>query len=364
MSFEPFILRSVDNARQWVDACSKSISWEPNDCATKLANMLGYGSWEVMVYAIENATPSRADEDVDLHTYKQRIKRYLHVLIVEHGVDPTVSLNLLQALSPSSNKPAKAFIPSETATCSLEIFDALRDLFEPGDKPFDEMDSPSSYAEESFPNQIESYRASQALEVCGRVLPSQWADFLSHLNWDVEFDGDEIPNIGEPSIFIEDDVYGEVPVYLSATTTSPFNYSDEITQSGSELERNACVGDFFLNRAESSVMLLLNRWPQFRKVGDIELCFLGCAFDSERMEWKALLFNHACDSVDALLALNEYVTDINIGHSTLHDNGGTLLRCACLALSESEFDSSSVMTVSVEQLKDEDTGWTIQRYTN
>lgn len=61
MGHEPFVLASVDRAQAWVDSCAKSLEVPPEKAASMLAGMCGFGSWDVMTYAIGSMPPSPRD---------------------------------------------------------------------------------------------------------------------------------------------------------------------------------------------------------------------------------------------------------------------------------------------------------------
>jgi len=109
MDIEPFIFISSDRALQWVDLCSKALAAPREDVAKILANLWGFGSWDVMTYAIESLSPSVTDEELDFPAVVARLKHQILVLTNEHGLDELLASFLLAHLSPTSNRQSKAF---------------------------------------------------------------------------------------------------------------------------------------------------------------------------------------------------------------------------------------------------------------
>ncbi|MCK1788825.1 hypothetical protein [Pseudomonas violetae] len=362
MAIEPFILKSVQRAQQWVDLCSKGMEIARDEAASMLANLCGFGSWDLMIFAMESLPPSRVDEDVDEKLANERTRNYAKILVSRCGLDPGEALYLLGALPPSSNRRYEAFQHGDAITLHSDQLRAFEDFaHDVAESDLGEETDEEIASEFWVPPDPE--KVSVALQLCGFVEEEPWIAIFSELGWDFRAFSEYQTNLGEASFVIHDADLGEIPVYLTPTAPEPRNDPQNSEDRAQILQRQACVGDFITEwKVTSRVALLLSRWPWILKRDGRSYCHLGSVYDRELNSWHDLLFSRDCASVGVLLALNEQVTDLQLGSPALEDVDGEFSKFATLCLSGvgiadmligSKLDLVSALNV--------DTGWAMQR---
>lgn len=334
---EPIILPSVDRARIWVDLCAKSISVPAEKAALILATLCGFGSWDVMTYAIETMPPSPADEELEPDQYRYRLKSQLRILVHDHDLDVGEAMMLLGLLPPTSREPHKAFKMTDTAGFSELQIQAFQEYAgEFLTEMVDEM--PPGVLQSVLENHAlrlaEPNRATVALALSGHTNPESWLHILDFLCWSYDCFDDQCPDLDEPSYTIYDQSLGAIPVYLSPIARAPVSNKRSPADRAQRVQRALCVGDYVTNWKErSAVALLLQRWPLINEVDGQIYCHLGSVYDGEKNQWTDLLFNRQCTSVAKLLKLNDRLKDIRKGCPELVDTDADLSNLATICLS-------------------------------
>jgi hypothetical protein len=329
MHEEPFVLSSMDRARDWVDICSRGAELPKEKVAAMLASLCGFGSWDIMSYAIEALPPSLVDEKVASEVVQSRLKHHLQVLIGVHQLDPPLAIFIISMISPTSGKPLKAFSKSDEFAVSSDqrlAFEAFVNELpvDDGPKLFTAPGNP-----EHFELQCEPNRTHLALTLCGDTEPLLWCQVFDSLGWEYELADDDIPDIDEPSFEIYDDILGEVPVYITPLSRPPATQGEPIDRA-LRLQRAACLGDYLSQDFPGEAALMLMRWPVMKEIDGHLYCHAGSVYLFELGEWQDLLFNLRCTSVSELLKLNNLVEDIHQGHPALEDQGGDF--CTLLSI--------------------------------
>lgn len=364
MPIEPFILKSFERAQQWVDLCSKGLEIAPDEAASMLASMCGFGSWELMTFAMESLPPSRVDEDVDVNLAKDRTQNYVKVLVSRFGMSPWEAIYLLGELPPSSNRRYETFKPGEGLKQHNEKLRAFEDFAHDltDGEMVQEMEEDNKIASEFWvpPDPAKVY---VALQLCGFVDEEPWIAIFSELGWDFKVFSEYATDVGEVSFVIDDTTLGKVPVYLTPTAPEPRNVREDFDDRVKTLQRNACVGNFVMNwRDTSRVALLLSRWPWILKRDGRSYCHLGSVYDRELNEWRDLLFSRDCASVRVLLALNDQVTDLHKGCPALEDEDGEFSRFATVCLSGVGIaEMLTGINLELVSALNVESGWAIQR---
>lgn len=335
MPIEPFILKSFERAQQWVALCSQGLEIAPDEAASMLASMCGFGSWDLMTFAMESLPPSRVDEDVDVNLAKDRTRHYIKVLVSRFGMSPWEAMYLLSELPPSSNRRYETFKSGDSLQQHAEKLRAFKDLdqdltdSEIGQEISKEIEIASRFWITPDPEKV-----NVALQLCGFVDEEPWMAIFNTLGWDFRVFSEYQTDVGEASFVIDDGDLGEIPVYLTPTAPEPESHIADSDDRVQILQRNACVGDFVTEwKATSRFALLLSRWPWVLKRDGRTYCHLGSIYDGEMNAWRALLFNQSCTSVGRLLALNEQMSDIHQGSPELEDVDGEFSQFATVCLS-------------------------------
>lgn len=285
MDYEPFVMKSVDRAREWVDAYSKSAQEDKEDSARTLAMLCGFGSWDVMVFAIETLPPTACDEEVGQDEVLRRIKAYMHVLVGLENIRPPIAMYFIHRLSPSASYPYAAIERAE----ALDVEAALEN---------------SDTDEEDFVTEIDHVRLHTCSRMCTEVNVEGWLMGLEYLGWDVDVDTiDEEADIGEPSFEVLDDEIGRLPVYLSGLTRIPETDGDP----GARAFLKACLGDFILNGYDSGALLVLWQHPQHKEIAGRAFCCIGVSYSTQQDSWKDMLVNVDCSSPGRFFQLNDMI---------------------------------------------------------
>ncbi|MGE8063874.1 hypothetical protein [Pseudomonas sp. NPDC089569] len=314
MGNEPFILKSVTRAREWVDAYATSLKIEKEESSSVLALLCGFGSWDVMVFAIESMPPTPCDESIGEDGASERFEGYMHVLVCLQNVRPAIAMFILERLSPSANYPFKAF--------TLE--DALAEEAKAED---DDLDEELISDLGVLPSPLRVFTTAR---MCGHANQNEWANCLESIGWYVDPNSiGEDANIGEPSFEVVDENLGRIPVYLGSMTRTPETDDDPSVR----LMMKACLGDFIQEYARDEVphhvFFILWQFPQHKEISGNDYCCIGVRYSLVDESWKDILISQACDSPGRMLELNDKVGPIaEIGLSKsrveLADGGKTL----------------------------------------
>lgn len=369
MGHEPFVLASVDRAQAWVDSCAKSLEVPPEKAASMLAGMCGFGSWDVMTYAIGSMPPSPRDEELAPNEYQERLAGQLRFLVRDHELDPAAAIHLLVALPPMSGRPFSGFDLDAPQAYKPEHLLVLRNFAVECSLEFEEhapgfFDSGINLQGLSLADPV---RADIAIALSGRTVPEAWLYILEALGWQYDFSEDDHPDLDEPSFTVFDPVLGDVPVYLSSIARSPVFDEEAEADRGQRVQRALCVGDFTSHwKDRSSVALLLHRWPVVRAVNDLVFCHLGSVYIENSNSWRDLLFTLGTSSLHELIELNAAAKDFPDQWPGLADTDENLSHLACICLSgldPFEVDESPDIELLGVRLPIGDTGWMIQKLT-
>lgn len=367
---EPFILHSVDRATQWVELCSQGTGFARDKAASMLATLCGFGTWDLMTYAMGFMPPSLPDEDVERAEAVERMKNHMRVLVGSHQLEPATSLYLLNKLPPTSKKQYVPFTMDEgieLTPMQVETIEEFADEFAQSDAAQEYYDAQRE--SETFATQIEPNRASIAISLSGDTASHLWVDILDRLGWDFDYypQADDCPDLDEASfVLLDNDGEWDVPVYLSPIAHTPRHNFDQPDYRSRRVQRALCVGDYMAHWQDCSpYALLLQRWPAVKEVNGKHYCHLGSVYSQQTNQWKDLLFNLGCTSFARLLELNEQVEDIHQGHPALEDYHKILGDFATAGLSDidpQEFDLLEEFVLICQRGTDPVTGWSIQRF--
>ncbi|KSQ21800.1 hypothetical protein APB26_33010 [Pseudomonas aeruginosa] len=332
-----------------------------------LAGVCGFGSWDVMTYAIGSMPPSPRDEELVPSEYQERLAGQLRILVQDHDLDPASAIHLLVALPPTSGKAFSSFDPDEpylykaehllvlrnfAVECSRELENLVPDFF----------DASVNLQGLSLADPV---RADIAIALSGRTEPEAWLYILEALGWQYDFSEDGHPDLDEPSFTVFDPVLGDVPVYLSPLTKAPVFDAEIQVDRGHRVQRALCVGDFTSHwKNRSTVALLLHRWPVVREVDDQVFCHLGSVFNAKSNSWRDLLFTLGTNCLHELIELNVAATGFPDRWPGLADSDENLSQLACICLSgfdpfeEDESPDNELLGVRIPI---GETGWMIQK---
>lgn len=347
MENEPFILKSVDRAREWVDAYALSMKIEKEESSSLLALLCGFGSWDVMVFAIESMPPTLCDESVGAVGTNERFEGYMHVLVCLQNIRPIIAMFIISRLSPSANYPFKAFTMEDALALEAKAED-------------ENLDETLNNAQVIIPSPI---RMITTARMCGDANLSGWVNCIACMGWNVDPESfDDEANIGEPSFELFDESVGRIPVYLGSMTRTPETDDDPSVQ----LMMKACLGDFIQDYAwdeEYQVFFILWQCPQHKQISGNDYCCIGVRYSQEDEAWKDILVSQACDSPGRMLELNDRVGPIDeIGLSksreALADDGKALASTFAVILSGNvnPDDPQTDWTIQREELND-GSGW-------
>lgn len=367
MQHEPFILSSVDRAQTWVDLCSKGLQLPAEKSASMLCSLCGFGSWDVMAYAISSMSPSPADEELEPEQYRQRLVGQIRTLVKDHDLDIGKAIILLASLSPTSRKSFAPFSLEEPPPFTEQHELAMRDFAKEHVGELLEMAPPGLFDSEINQELLQladPVRAEVAIALSAHTAPDTWLYVLRALGWEFDYLGDEHPDLDEPSVTVFDEVQGEVPIYLAALSWAPvFDVRTEPDRT-QRLQQAICVGDYMRHwKGRGKVALLLNNLPVVKVLDGKLYCHLGCAYQGDENCWTALLFNLNCTSVHKLLELNSMARGHSNGWPGLADEDGEFSQLASICLSG--FDPTEAVempegALQLQRVRIPSSSWMIQ----
>ncbi|HBP1602328.1 TPA: hypothetical protein L5U90_003432 [Pseudomonas aeruginosa] len=325
MNTEPFVMKDVSRALQWVNVCAASCGFDNEKTATVLATLCGFGSWDVMTYAIDNLPPSTCDEHLPSDALEARLRRYATILIQEYEVSPPAALGIIHHISPSTEKPLRNFV----------VFDVGED--DEDDEDFLGEDDLSSAVITALGTELCPDRVTQTVPLTVCVNSATWQYAMEYLGWEAEELDDEAL-IGEASLLIHSNQDSSVvPVYLS-TVLPPPDFSGAFSEYPSHrLLQYACLGNFMSEwaPADAECFIILSRWPLMTTFRSKTYCCIGVAFDLKTGRWLDLLINRKCRDITTALDLNRKVSSLRKGAAPLGEPDGRF--CKQLALRLGDF---------------------------
>lgn len=325
-----------------------------------LANLCGFGGWEIMTYAVEALPPSPVDEKVSVEVARARMSHHLKVLVGGHEFDPAFAVFIVSMICPTSGLPWKSFTLEDEMELSADQLQTLESFAH----EFAQSDMGHQYAEAHrqpglFDLMCEPSRTRLALALCGDTEPLLWTGIFEALGWEYE-EIDEIPDFDEASFVIFDQILGQVPVYITPLSLPPAIEGEPVERT-QRLQRAACVGDYMATWSDfADFALMLMRWPCMKIIDGRWYCHAGSVYNGEANEWQDLYFNLQCNSLGTLLELNDHVTDIHQGHPAVEDIDGSFSALSSIYLSGYEPDDFPDDVVKFVQAKNEETGWFMQ----
>lgn len=299
MESEPFIMKTVDRAREWVDAYSASTQIDKEESAKVLAMLCGFGSWEVMIFAIESMPPTACDETVGEDVFGHRKDRYMHVFICLLNIRPAIAMFFIRRLSPSASYQFEPFAMEDALGNEAK----LREQF---------LTDEAEFLQDDDENVTDPVRLMTGARLCGRVNVDGWIDGLDYLGWEVDHESiDEAADNGEPSFDVYDEDIGLIPVYLSCLTRIPETEDDPSIR----LFMKACLGDFIMDNGSDgesrNFFMILWSHPQHKEIGGKDYCCIGVSYSSMSESWKELLISTHCESLEHALQLNDLIHSID-----------------------------------------------------
>ena len=318
MPVEPFVMRDVARAREWVEVFSKSCGVTADYSASVLASLCGFGSWDVMTFAINSMPPSSCDEAISDEEVQERRCRYIATMTGTHSIQPLIALAVADFLSPSAGTP-------------LQGFDALELMEEMGgDDDDDEFDVDSLFG--SFTSPI----AHEIVIPLACELDSAWENVFEYIGWCVEPLFNEYEIVGTPSFVIPDPIDDSrvFPVYQTLALPEPA-FSGMVSDYPTiRLVQSACLGVFYTDwAAKSPGFLLLSAQPQIARHNGRHFCYVGQMYIKATGRWVDLLLNKACEDIWRLRDLNANVKEGFQGASKLGDRNDNFAKRVALLLS-------------------------------
>lgn len=312
MATEPFVMNDLELAQQWVNACVESCGFEPDKAAKVLANLCGFGSWDVMAFAIDNMQPSKLDEHISAQDRDSRHAQYIRILVEDHAVSITGAVCIIDNLSPSSGRPKAAF---EFVGDDEDSGPGSDD--EMAFRPCDHEDGDSGCINCA----LQAVTALPCRERVAAVLPmaihvdsDPWLSAMAYMGWtveEVEWETD-VEVMAEAPFVVYSDDGSVVPVYLSSHLPAP-DFGGETSDDPSfKLFQYVCLGNFLSEWAgsEATSFVILGRWPLIYPAEDKLYFCIGVAYDSLTQSWTNLLLNRKCRDMATLLKMNREVTDL------------------------------------------------------
>jgi hypothetical protein len=328
MAVEPFVIRGIERAQEWVEVCSKSCHFKAELSASILASLCGFGTWDVMVYAIADLPPSKCDEQIELPLLHLRHEAYASVLMINYRLPMPLAALIISRISPSSSKP-------------FTVFDApaLVDIDDDDDSDDDQR---AFDIDEHFAAISTAERLGALLPHSAEIDPIRWAHSFDYLGWRWEALEDKCV-IGEPAFVLHfsDRAEGCIPVYLAHALPCP-EFDKEISEfSDVRLAQHACLGNFVSEwspKGSTDFILLASR-PHYIVQRKRSYCCIGLAYSWSERAWTDLIINRNCQDLKAVIQLNRKATSFKSCASTLSEPDGAF--CKQLALRLSGFDINS-----------------------
>lgn len=342
MSAEPFIMRDEDRALEWVRVFSDSCSVPNEFAAALLASLCGFGSWDVMMFAIESMPASPCDESLPPYQVHQRHLRYIEIMIHDHAIGVPVAHAVAAQISPSSGSPL-------TRIDALGLLDMLED-------EADEMDLDGFEIGELFAS-VSSDAGLYVMMPLTSELNLTWTRVFDYMGWDHTYLFNDHELTGTPSFVLHDPTEGSAgfPVYLAHSIPPP-SFNLQISDFPTPRHRQcACLGDFVTDWAGegSPGFLLLSAYPQIAQLKGKYYCYIGQMYVHASGIWVDLLLNKACADVWTLLHLNKKVTPELKGASRLSERSDLFGKRIALLLSDfvpgfDEADEYSIVAMETD----------------
>lgn len=354
MPAEPFVMRDEDRALEWVKVFSESCAVSAEFAATVLASLCGFGSWDVMIFAIGNMPPSPCDESIPPDQVHERQNRYIAIMTHDHSIKPIIAMAVTDYLSPSTGVPLQKFDAAEL----LEEFDEDED--EDEDDEFD----PGAFNIVRLFNAVPSEVGIEIVMPLASELGESWLEVFDFLGWEAEPFFNDYEIAGSPSFLVED-ITGEspgFPVYLAHALPVPA-FNRQISENPTiRMWQCACLGDFVTEWANqgSPGFLLLTACPQITLLNGKYYCYVGQMYVEAEGHWVDLLLNRACTDVWTLLELNSKVMEGFKGASKLGERSELFGKRIALLLSgfQPEFEDAGDWSIVALRTCE---GWSIVR---
>lgn len=350
MPAEPFIMRDANRALEWVRVFSESCAVPTEFAAELLTSLCGFGSWDVMMFAIENMPPSPFDEAISPDQVHERKRHYIALMANHHGIKPIIAFAVTDLMSPSTGTPLHQFDAAEI----LEVF---------GEEDEDDVwfGSDDFHIDQIFGN-TPSEAGTAVVPPLSGELNDCWLQVFEFLGWETDSDFYPSEVTGSPSFLLED-ISGEspgFPVYLTHDMPSPSFERDISDNPTVRLVQCACLGDFVTDWASmgSPGFLLLTAYPQLTRRNGKFYCFIGKMYVEAEGHWIDLLLNKACRDPWSLLQLNSKVTEDFRGASKLGERTELFAKRVALLLSgfDPEFDEVDYWCIVAMSTGD---GWSV-----
>lgn len=348
MDNDPFIMKSVDRAREWVDAFAKAMESEKEESSGLLATLCGFGSWEIMVFAIESMPPSACDEVASKEDVVRRHDFYLHVFICMHNIRPPIARYLTSHLSPSASYSFAAF--------------SMEEAFAESNRLNSQAENDQGEELVHIPDPIRFFTSAS---LCGAVNVQGWCTALELLGWDIDPASIDVEaDIGEPSFEAEDESLGTVPIYLSGIVRVPETEDDP----AANLFMKACLGDFVQEngRVDAEAFLILWRDPQHKTIDGNDFCCIGVSYHLDDECFEDVLISIDCRSPDILFDLNSSIetldgSDFDELDERLIDKERAMCNLLAVILSGQSPEDPPEGGWIMECQEDPDSGWGIVR---
>lgn len=342
-------MRDEDRALEWVRIFTESCPVQAEFAASLLASLCGFGSWDVMLYAIKNMPPSQCDESIPSDQAHERQGRYFEIMTHDHNINPYIAWAVTNFLSPSTGAPLQKFNGAE--------------ILEETETEDDEDDPGSLHIKRLF-----GFAPSpEAIEIVGPLgceLGDLWLEVFDFLGWEAEPFLNDYEVAGSPSFLLEDPGGQSpgFPVYLAHAIPPPY-FDRQISDMPTiRMWQCACLGDFVTEWTGQGCpgFLLLSAYPQITHLNGKFYCYVGKMYVVTEGHWVDLLLSKSCSDVRTLMELNSKVTKGFRGASKLGERTELFAKRIALLLSgfDPSYDDSAEWSI-VAMPTDE--GWSVVR---
>ncbi|MCU9528376.1 hypothetical protein [Pseudomonas mosselii] len=321
-----------------------------------MASLCGFGSWDIMIFAIGSLPPSACDEVLSPDELEIRLERYFQVLIAEHEIHPDLAGAIVNFLSPSSGRPFSGFGPRELARmqaglAALAELGGLAEL----DHEVEEFEVENLFGAYPSPTNMELLAPlAFGPEVDG------WLEVFQFLGWDAT-ELEEAGIVGRPAYQISDTTLGRrgIQVYFIHNLPAPL-FDRCISESPTvALAQYACLGHFSSNLTPRSLgFLLLSSRPQLLHRRGKSYCYLGKAYLADEKCWIDFLIGGKCKDLHELLRLNLKVKPGLVGATGLAERTDEFCKKIALLLSGFNADFEDPYDWSIVAM-DTELGWSV-----
>jgi hypothetical protein len=320
MSNEKFIIKDLARANDWVSIYSSSTNTSAYESAVILSNICGFSNWDLMASEITTNKPSAYDERLSKKDLRQRLLEYRKRLVEIHAMDPGFARYIIGHLSPTSDKPLRRFsldtenMHGPRSDDGLNIADLIDEF------GMNDSDSMEKFAKEmlgdSLGEDFDFSNFEDRLRLSGQIHTASWFNILAGLGWKPIDDEsyNEKAEFGTPSMYLNDEAHGRIPVYLFAASRTPYDHEDTAANHA----MNVSLSNFQSLSNKGDTAYLLWKHPLRKVINGKSYCHLGMMLYQNH--WKPALVNLNCTSFGKTFELNETLDSVDSEPSNLVDD--------------------------------------------